>query len=208
MQQLSKTSLSSNTMHLQGHSQIVGIGGYVPSQRVTSQELLEEIGSERRFGIAHDWLDTVCGIEERRIAPVDSLPSDLALEAAKVALEDAGLVGRDMDLIIFCGIEGDWSEPATAHRIQTELDSKAICLDVSNACHGFMNGLTIADLHIAAGAAEHVLVVTGEIPSRISFDVLQMLQENEDLDILKKKIGVLTVGDAGGAVVLKKNKVT
>ena len=185
MQQLSKTNLIPNTMHLQGHSQIIGIGGYVPSQRVTSQELLEEIGTERRFGIAHDWLDTVCGIEERRIASLDALPSDLAIEAAKIALDDAGIEGRDLDLILFCGIEGDWLEPATAHRIQTELDSQAVCMDVSNACHGFMNGLTIADLHIAAGAAEHVLVVTGEISSHVLFNILEQLKKNKRPQCLK-----------------------
>lgn len=187
-----------------GHSKVIGIGGYVPEQTVSSKSLLEELKTESRFGIPVNWIDDVCGIVERRIAPDDAKPSDLALSAAQIALDDAGLASTDIDLIIYCGIDRDWVEPATAHNIQSTLGSNAVCIDVSNACHGFINGLSIADAYIATGAAENVLVVTGELPSRVLFKTLKILKSCRDIDTFKKMIGVLTVGDGGGALILTK----
>ncbi|MCZ6802918.1 MAG: hypothetical protein O7D86_03005 [Proteobacteria bacterium] len=147
---------------MQGHSKIVGIGAYVPEQIVTSRELLEEVKSER-LGIPVTWLEENVGIYERRVVPAESKPSDLAIPAAKVALADVNIAAADLDMIIFCGIEGDWMEPATAHLIQAVLESTAVCFDLSNACHGFMNGLSVADAMIGTGNVETVLVVIGEM---------------------------------------------
>ena len=111
----------------------------------------------------------------------------------------------DIGMVIYCGIDRDWVEPATSHRIQRELGCKnAACLDVTNACHGFTNGMSVGDAMIATGAAENVLVVTGEVPSHVVRDCIKDINDNPTLENFRSKVGGLTTGDAGGAVILQR----
>lgn len=111
----------------------------------------------------------------------------------------------DIGMVIYCGIDRDWVEPATSHRIQRELGCKnAACLDVTNACHGFTNGMSVGDAMIATGAAENVLVVTGEVPSHVVRDCIKDINDNPTMENFRSKVGGLTTGDAGGAVILQR----
>ena len=190
-------------MEINGHTEILGIGGYVPSQIVKSSELLDEINSEERFGIKNNFLSEVIGIEERRVATAEQKPSDLAVMASQTALLESGIRPEEIDLIIFCGIDRDWQEPATAHRVQQLIGANnATCFDVTNACHGFMNGVSIADAMIAIGSASLALVCTGEKSSKMMYDTLDLMSRSDNRQDVKRWIGGLTVGDAGGAMIL------
>lgn len=192
-------------MHMTGHSKIAAIGTYLPDQVVTSTELMDEVESESRFGIANTWIEELTGIHSRRFAAPDDRPSDLAINAGRAALERCGMDPKDIGMVLYCGIDRDWIEPATSHRIQRELGCvNATCLDVTNACHGFSNGMSVGDAMIATGAVENVLVVTGEVPSHLIGEVIRDIRENPTLENFHSKVGGFTTGDAGGAVILQR----
>lgn len=191
-------------MYTPGHSRIVGLGIFLPDERVTSVQLLTEINSKDRFGIPYDWLDRTMGIRERRMAPHDILPSDMATRAAQGALDRAGLLAHDIDVIIYAGVVRDYLlEPSTAHVVQAKLGARnAVAFDVNNACHGFMNAVHIMDSFIATGQARRALVVTGEQGSRYTLKALAALQKTGDRSMFDKLAGGLTLGDAGAAMIM------
>jgi 3-oxoacyl-[acyl-carrier-protein] synthase III len=165
-------------MIIKGNCQIAGIGAYFPEQVVTSKELMFEINSEKNYGLSESWLDDVCGIEKRRVARPDELPSTLAIKAGEEALRTSGISPSEIDAVIFCGISKEWIEPSIAHKVQYELGcTNAICFDVSNACHGFMNGIMIADQFMQGSNATHVLVVTGEVTTDITSHYIDKLKK-------------------------------
>lgn len=193
-------------MNMTGQSRIVSIGTFLPEQVVSSRDLMDEVQSESRFGIANTWIEELTGIHSRRFAKPEDKPSDLAIRAGQAALTKSGMDPADIDMVLYCGIDRDWIEPATSHRIQRELGcGNATCMDITNACHGFSNGLSVGDAMIATGAAENVLVVTGEVPSHLVGDVIKDINENPTLENFHGKIGGFTTGDAGGAVILQRS---
>ncbi|MEM8499169.1 MAG: ketoacyl-ACP synthase III [Pseudomonadota bacterium] len=187
-------------------SESIGVGHYFPDEVIKSDDLMSAFDSEKRFGLPSRYLTTLVGIEERRWAPAGTMPSTLAIEASAMAIERANISPGEIDCVIYCGIERDWQEPATAHQVQNVLGaSGASCFDVSNACHGFMNGLGIADAFIANGTANICLVCTGEVGSVVVRKLLeQMKQPNCRKSDLKVLIGGLTAGDAGAAMILRR----
>lgn len=192
-------------MNMTGHSRIAAIGTYLPEQVISSSELMDEVHSERQFGVPNTFIEELTGIRSRRFATNEDRPSDLAIRAGRRALEKSGLDAKDIGMVLYCGIDRDWVEPATSHRVQRELGCvNATCLDITNACHGFSNGMSVGDAMIFTGAAENVLVVTGEIPSRIARTVINDINDNPTMENFHSKIGSLTTGDAGGAVILQR----
>ncbi|MEX1032176.1 MAG: ketoacyl-ACP synthase III [Cellvibrionaceae bacterium] len=185
-----------------GSSRIAGIGAYLPEIRVASDDLMAEVNC-RRFGIPEDYLSKHIGISERRVADSDMSPSDLATLASQSALRDAGVSPDEIDLIIFAGISRDCEEPSTAHFVQKKLSAtKAVSMDISNACLGFMSGLSVADAYIHSGIATKVLVCTGETPSKMMDEAVAILGETSSKDQFRSSFGFLTAGDAGGAMVI------
>ncbi|MFK8019814.1 MAG: ketoacyl-ACP synthase III [Pseudomonadales bacterium] len=186
-------------------SKIAGVGHYFPDEVVSSDDLMEEFNSESRFGLPARYLSKLAGIEQRRWSPAGTRPSSLAIKACEQAIENAGIQPSDIDCVIYCGIERDWQEPATAHAVQHAIGaSQASCFDLSNACHGFMNGISVADAFIATGSARICLLCTGEIGSHASRSILRQLKEPRcGKEEMKFLLGGLTVGDAGGAMILK-----
>lgn len=189
-------------------SRIVGVGHYFPSQIVRSDDLMMAFNSESRFGLPVRYLSSLVGIKERRWSEPGTKPSFLALEACTQALRMANISARQIDCVLYCGIERDVKGSSTAQRIQSELGStRANFLDVTNACHGFMNGLSIADALIANKTAITCLVCTGEIGSSASRSILRQLQDPHcSKDDLKVLLGGLTAGDAGAAMILQASK--
>ena len=188
-------------MIINGKSKISGIGVALPPQIVTSQSLMEEIHSESRFGVPANWMDTRVGIEERRFASEKTMPSDLAAEASMSAIENAGLTSRDISLIIFCGIERDYAEPGTAHVVQHKIGSNGACMDVSNACQGLISGIAVADAMIGTGAVDNALVCSAEVASKGIKRMIKQINVN-DSSYFRDRLGCLTTGDAGSAIVL------
>ena len=138
------------------------------------------------------------------MSPESALPSDLAIPAAMQALESAPEVDpKKIDLVIFCGIERDQSEPATAHTVQHKLGLNArYAFDMSNACFGFVDAMQVATTYISCGIVKYALVVTGEVPTKVLSAAMEILKKGVDVPTARKIIGALSVGDAGGAAVL------
>lgn len=191
-------------MESKGFSVVSGMGAYLPKQVVTSEELMMEAQS-RKFGVPETFLARASGIKNRRFSDQSESYADLAILASLQAIQDAGIDPLDLDMVLFCGIDRDCPEPSTAHIIQNEIGAKnAECLDISNACLGILNGLSIANAYIGIGCAETILICTGEKPSNITCDILRQLRQTSDKKIFRKLLGALTVGDAGGAFVITK----
>jgi len=190
--------------HITTKVKINSVGTYLPPEIVKSTDLMNEIDSENQYDIPIDWMSNVLGIEERRVASDSSKPSDLAIPAAREAIEScAGLDPQDIDLVIFCGMERDQPEPATAHTIQNALGLNANhVFDVANACFGFIDAMEIASSFIKCGIARYALVVTGEVPSRVLRAAVKSLKSGVDIKTARNIIGALSVGDAGGAAII------
>jgi 3-oxoacyl-[acyl-carrier-protein] synthase-3 len=124
---------------------------------------------ERMVDTSNEWIIERTGIRERRIAAPEEATSDLATQAARVALERAGVAPEDLDLIILATITPDSTFPATACLVQRNLGARnAGAIDVSAACSGFVYALSLGADKIRAGSVNHVLVIAGECMSRIT----------------------------------------
>ena len=157
----------------------------------------------RKFGVPETFLARASGIRQRRFSEEHESFSDLAIYASRQAIDDAAIDPLEIDMILFCGIDRDCPEPSTAHIVQREIGAcNAECLDISNACLGALNGLSVANAYIGVGGAETVLVCTGEKPSLVTLDIIRQLRTATDKKIFRKLLGALTVGDAGGAFII------
>lgn len=182
-------------------TKILASGVHLPKQRVTSEEIFDFFDSETKYGISKKWMANEMGIIERRMSPENATPSSLAIAAAEKAIQ--GINCDHIDVVLFCGIERDQPEPATAHKIQKELNLNAnYAFDIANACFGFFDGLRIASSLIQSRAARLVLVTTGEVPTKIARKVMTQLKTGIPLNQVRHQMGFLSVGDAGGAVVV------
>ena len=187
---------------------IYSVGSFLPNQVVKSDDLFTEFSSEKNYDIPVDWMSDKMGICERRMCDVDASPSSLAIPAAKKALANFPSLNPDhIDLVSFCGIERDKSEPATAHIIQHGLGLKAkMAFDMSNACFGFIDGLNIAKNLIETGQVRYALITTGEITTKLTRYFVEELSKGIDRRVARDILGFLSVGDAGGAVVLGRSE--
>lgn len=183
---------------------VLGTGVFFPNQRVFSDDLFEEIKSDQQYGVPKNWMSRFLGIKERRMASPDTTPSEIAIPAAQMAIDNCqGLNPDHIDSVYFCGIERDYPEPATAHIIQSKLGLSARnAVDISNACFGFVNGIEAAIKDIKLGESRFALVVTGEVSTRVLRVVVDVLKAGVSLDKAKLLLGALSVGDAGGAIIL------
>jgi 3-oxoacyl-[acyl-carrier-protein] synthase-3 len=164
-------------------SQIVGTGAYAPERVLTNHELA------RLVDTSDEWIQQRTGMKERRIAREGEAASDMAFEAAKRALDAAGLKATDLDMIIVGTISGDTPMPACAAYLQRKLGASQIpAFDVSAACAGFIYGLSIGDHFIRAGTYGRILVVGVELLSRILN--------------WKDRVTCVLFGDGAGAAVL------
>ncbi|OGW85128.1 MAG: 3-oxoacyl-ACP synthase [Omnitrophica bacterium RIFCSPLOWO2_01_FULL_45_10] len=142
---------------------IIGLGAYLPERVLTNKEL------EKMVDTTDEWITTRTGIKERRIARDDEATSDMAVEAAKRALDDARLKPQDIDLIIVATITPDMFFPATACLVQAKIGARTVpAFDVSVACSGFIYGLAIANQFISSGTYKHALVIAAEKLSSIT----------------------------------------
>ena len=170
-------------------TRITGTGSYLPPRRVTNQELVADLAS-RGIESSHEWIVERTGIHARHFAAPDVAASDLAVPAARAAIEAAGLQPADIDLLIVATSTPDMVFPATAAIVQHKL-GMAGCpvFDMQAVCSGFIYGLTVADAMIRAGNARRALVIGAEVFSRL-------------LDFNDRTTCVL-FGDGAGAVVLE-----
>ena len=143
-------------------AKISALGCYVPPNVLTNHDL------EKMVETSDQWILERTGIAERHIAPPEMATSDMAVEAAKVALAERGIEAAELDAIIVCTVTPDMFFPATACLVQDRLGAKgAWGFDLVAACSGFIYGLTTAAHLVMAGTHKKVLVIGSDTMSRI-----------------------------------------
>ncbi len=164
------------------YSRIAGTGGHLPERILTNQEL------ERMVDTSDEWITERTGIKKRHIVEGETT-CDLAEQAARKAIDAAGISTADIDLIIVATTTPDRIFPSTACLLQSRLDVHGSpAFDVQAVCTGFVYALSLADMFIKSGKAKHALVVGAETLSNI-------------VDWTDRSTCVL-FGDGAGAVVL------
>lgn len=142
---------------------IIGLGRCLPEDRLTNFQL------EQRMDTSDEWIRTMTGIQERRIAKNDQDTSDMSREAAKKAIEDAGIDPAEIGLILVATVTPDQPFPSMACVIQQEIGAvNAAAMDISAACAGFMYGVITAKQFIDSDVYKYVLVVGVEKLSKIT----------------------------------------
>lgn len=168
-------------------SRIAGIGLYVPEQVVTNQDLTKYMET------SDEWIQERTGIKERRYAHrTQETTTTMGVEAAKIAIERAGITPQDIDFIVFATLSPDYYFPGCGVLVQRAMKMKEIgALDVRNQCSGFIYALSVADQFIKGGMYKNVLVIGSE---KHSFGL--------DFSTRGRNVSVI-FGDGAGAVVLQ-----
>lgn len=171
------------------YARITGTGSYLPPRRLTNAQLAAEL-AQSGVETSDEWIVERTGIRARHFAAPDVACSDLAVEAARHALEAAGRQAGEIDLIIVATSTPDMIFPSTACIVQHKLGVAGCpAFDLQAVCSGFVYALSVADAMIRTGAASKALVIGAEVFSRI-------------LDFKDRTTCVL-FGDGAGAVVLE-----
>jgi 3-oxoacyl-[acyl-carrier-protein] synthase III len=168
-------------------SVITGIGMYVPSHVVTNEDLTKYMDT------SDAWIQERTGIKERRFAHrTEETTTTMGVEAAKMAMERAGVTAADIDFIVFATLSPDYYFPGCGVLLQRAMKMKEVgALDVRNQCSGFIYALSVADQFIRSGMYKNILVVGSE---KHSFGL--------DLTTRGRNVSVI-FGDGAGAIVLQ-----
>ena len=166
---------------------ILGCGAYLPAQKLTNSDLA------KRVDTSDEWITERTGIRSRHIAADGEMTSDLAYNAAAMALADAGIDADAIDMIVLATSTPDETFPATATRVQARLGiHRGAAFDVQAVCSGFIYALAVVDNFVKTGQSRNALVIGAETFSRI-------------LDWDDRGTCVL-FGDGAGAVVVSGQK--
>lgn len=166
-------------------ARILGVGRYLPEKRVTNFDL------EKMFETSDEWIQQRSGVVERRFAEEGVYCSDLALEASREALKNAGMKAEDLDFIIFATLSPDHHFPGTGCYLQRKMGLADIgCMDIRNQCTGFLYSLAVANAFVKIGMYKRILVVGAEIHS----SAMNFTFEGRDVAVL--------FGDGAGAVIV------
>ena len=168
-------------------SKIAGIGMYVPKNIVTNTDL------QKYMETSDDWIQERTGIQERRYAHrTEETTTTMAINAATIAIERAGITPQDIDFIVFATLSPDYYFPGCGVLVQRAMKMKEIgALDIRNQCSGFVYALSVADQFIKTGMYKNILVVGSE---KHSFGL--------DFSTRGRNVSVI-FGDGAGAVVLQ-----
>ncbi|OAG72771.1 3-oxoacyl-ACP synthase [Gluconobacter japonicus] len=165
-------------------ARLTGVGGYLPRTVVTNDDLAQKIDT------SDEWIRTRTGITQRHIVSGDETTASMAAEAARQALEQAGVNADEVDAILVATSTPDQVFPAVATQVQALLGiTRGFGFDISAACSGFVYALASANSFIQSGLAKKVLVIGSEVFSRL-------------LDWNDRTTCVL-FGDGAGAVLLE-----
>ena len=141
---------------------VAGVGHALPDEIVGNEEIAE------RVGVSATWIERRTGIRDRRRAAEGELLADLAADAARSALESAGVAVEDVDLVLLATITGDEITPSTASQVARALGvPTAGAVDIGAACSGFVSALGLGGAMIEAGRADTIVVIGAEMVSRV-----------------------------------------
>lgn len=164
-------------------AKIIGTGKFIPKKVLTNFDL------EKMVETSDEWIRTRSGIQERRIADETEASSDLAIQAAKLALEDAKISADQLDAIFISTCTPDMFFPSVGCIVQSALGAKnAFAMDISAACSGFIYGIATAKSYIESGSAKKILLVGVDTLSKITN--------------WKDRTTCVLFGDGAGAVIL------
>ena len=182
------------------HVVIAGSGFHLPGQPVASEMVEARIReSSPGLRLRHGLLQSLTGIETRHFLPEGMQASDLAVAAAKKAMDQAAMTRTDIGLLVWASASQDLTEPATAHIVASKLGLSCPVFDIKNACNSFLNGIQVATALLRGNACQTALVVSGECPSRaIRWAV-------EDVSTFIDGATGYTMGDAGAALLLTRD---
>lgn len=142
---------------------IIGTGSYVPPKIITNKDL------EKIVDTSDEWIVARTGIRERRIAEASMATSDMATEAARRALNSAGIKAEDIDLIIVATVTPDVNFPSTSCIVQNDIGAvNAAAFDIGAACSGFVYAIILANQFIATGMYKNVLVIGADCLSKFT----------------------------------------
>jgi len=171
------------------YSRITGTGSFLPPRRLTNNDMVAML-AQRGIETSDEWIVERTGIRARHFADDGAHASDLALPAARDAIESAGRKASDVDLIIVATSTPDMVFPSTASILQHKLGvNGCAAFDLQAVCSGFVYALSVADAMVRAGSARCALVVGAEVFSRI-------LNFND-------RTTCVLFGDGAGAVLLE-----
>ncbi len=139
---------------------IIGTGSYVPDNIVTNDDMAKIVET------SDEWISKRVGIKERRVS-VNDTTLDMGEKAAKAALENAGIEGKDIDLIVAATISSDCACPSLACMVESRIGADCMSFDVSAACSGFIFAVETAMGFLERGRAKKVLVVCAERMSKL-----------------------------------------
>ncbi len=182
-------------------SAIASIGVEIPDNYVDNKALIKMLNAPASVKKALPTIirrATKC--KTRVYSPPGTSPSDLAISAAWNAFDRCDIDPSDIDTLIFASTDMDTLEPATANIVQKKMNLNIInAFDVRNACNSFLQAMNVANSFIISGAAKNVLIVCGEIGSYVVNREIKTTQE------LSTKLGGLTLGDAGAAMIMTRS---
>lgn len=165
---------------------IIGTGSYLPENIVTNDDLA------RIMDTSDEWIASRTGIRARHLVKEETT-AQMSAEAAKKALDEAGMKAEDLDLIIVGTLSGDYVTPSTACEVQAILGAeKAVAFDINAACSGFMFAMNTAYAYIHSGIYQNALVIGAETLSKL-------------MDWNDRSTCVL-FGDGAGAAVVRADK--
>lgn len=169
-------------------TRIIGTGSYLPVNIVTNDDLSEIMDT------SDEWISSRTGIRERHLAK-DETTASMSIEAAKRAMEDAGVTAEEIDLIILGTVSADYITPSCACEVQAAIGAnRAVAFDINAACSGFMFALHIADAYLQSGIYKTALLIGAETLSKI-------------MDWSDRSTCVL-FGDGAGAAVVRADEKT
>ena len=196
------------------HVCLDGLGYVLPETILSSSEIEKELQPVyERFGLHEGRLEMMSGIRERRVWDDGVPPSEGSTRAGRRAIETAGLTPDQIECLLHTSVSRDCLEPATAAIVHhnLKLPRKSLFFDISNACLGFLNGITTLAGMIELGQVRRGLIVAGESSRqlvRTTIDQLVHAGTRLTRQELKAAFASLTIGSGAAAVVLTHDSVS
>jgi len=191
---------------------IAGLAHIDAPHTLTSKDINEQLRPTLdRLGIRSDVLGDIAGIHARRLWDDGTLSSDVATQAARKALADAGIDASQVGLLVNTSVSRDYLEPSTASIVSGNLGVGEDCqnFDVANACLAFLSGMDIAARMIERGEIDYALVVDGETANlAYKMTLARMLAPDVTEEQFRSELATLTLGCGAAAMVMSRSELT